>query len=209
MDGLISPLDHWRNLPAFPAAVWMLPQGLISAFIPLGFGEWQISLFLRLIQALTSLSDSYVRAWKSFITEISPKPIRGLDCCVSVLLLQQSTPPPQLSGWKHHLFVDGVAIRAGLPGDGSSLLRWCQLGWLDSRWKRHFHTWPSSHGRWVGIGSWLSVEALVPLCMTPPHGWIGSVISSYLDFLHDGCPLPQRTDRHIHASSFSSILFFS
>ena len=123
---------------------------------PLGFGEWQISLFLRLIQALTSLSDSYVRAWKSFITEISPKPIRGLDCCVSVLLLQQSTPPPQLSGWKHHLFVDGVAIRAGLPGDGSSLLRWCQLGWLDSRWKRHFHTWPSSHGRWVGIGSWLS-----------------------------------------------------
>ena len=153
MDGLISPLDHWRIPPAFPAVVWILVQGLISAFIPLGFGEWKISLFLRLIQALTSLSDSYVRAWRSFITEISPKPIRGLDCCVSVLLVQQRTPPtswlkaPFICWWRGN---SGRACWERLIS-GSSDVSWDGL----MRVEDAFPPWPSPHAWWVGIGSWL------------------------------------------------------
>lgn len=90
---------------------------------------------------------------------MSPKAIRDPDCCVSHSSLQQSAPQLRLKT-STILFAHNVAIWAGLGGDRSSLLRWCQLGQLAWGWKIHFQDGPTpmagKSGLALGSFSWSS-----------------------------------------------------
>lgn len=74
-----------------------------------------------------------------------------------------------------------MAVSAGLGGDSSSLLCWCQLGQLDWRWKIHFQDGPTpmvvSQGWHLALLLGLLAGTVVPLRITPPHHWLGILMA--------------------------------
>lgn len=134
---------------------------------------------------------------------MSPKAIRDPDRCVSHSSLQQSAPQLRLKT-STILFAQNMAIWAGLGGDRSSLLRWCQLGQLAWGWKIPFQDGPTpmagksglalgSFSWSSGLGRWFPSSSPLPMA---DLGFSRLSISRDLGFLHGGCFPRAHTQKH-------------
>lgn len=151
----------------------------MSAFVPLGFGEWKISLFLRLIQALTWLRDSYVRVGTILVRltlgiDVPPSPL-GIPTTVSVTCHCNEVPPHavdkntnhciySLTMWRFgqglvgtaHVCPTGVS-GASLVRGGRCISRVAPVPWLARRCWR------------LAVSAGLLAGALGPLNVTCPE----------------------------------------